>query len=72
MTFVTDGSNYILDCDFGRIDDPARLETRIDASSALSKAGFSLAAPTRFSSLMRPAFVVSTAPAAIGAVRRSS
>ena len=29
VTFVTDGSNYILDCDFGRIDEPARLETRI-------------------------------------------
>ncbi len=27
--FVTDGSNYILDCDFGRIDEPARLEQRI-------------------------------------------
>ena len=27
--FVTDGSNCILDCDFGRIDDPARLEQRI-------------------------------------------
>jgi ribose 5-phosphate isomerase A len=27
--FVTDGSNYILDCDFGRIDEPARLERRI-------------------------------------------
>src|SRR5579872_3734111 len=23
--FVTEGSNYILDCDFGRIDEPARL-----------------------------------------------
>ena len=29
MPFVTDGCNYILDCDFGRIDDPARLEQRI-------------------------------------------
>jgi ribose 5-phosphate isomerase A len=27
--FVTDGSNCILDCDFGRIDEPARLERRI-------------------------------------------
>jgi ribose 5-phosphate isomerase A len=29
VPFVTDGCNYILDCDFGRIDDPARLEQRI-------------------------------------------
>ena len=29
MTFVTDGGNRILDCDFGRIPDPARLEERI-------------------------------------------
>jgi ribose 5-phosphate isomerase A len=27
--FVTDNGNLILDCDFGRIDDPARLEDRI-------------------------------------------
>jgi ribose 5-phosphate isomerase A len=27
--FVTDSGNLILDCDFGRIDDPARLEDRI-------------------------------------------
>jgi ribose 5-phosphate isomerase A len=27
--FVTDGGNLILDCDFGRINDPARLEDRI-------------------------------------------
>src|SRR5262245_36887634 len=27
--FVTDGGNYILDCDFGSIADPARLERRI-------------------------------------------
>jgi ribose 5-phosphate isomerase A len=29
VPFVTDGSNYILDCNFGRIDEPARLEQRI-------------------------------------------
>jgi ribose 5-phosphate isomerase A len=27
--FITDSGNRILDCDFGRIDDPARLEERI-------------------------------------------
>jgi ribose 5-phosphate isomerase A len=27
--FVTDGGNLIVDCDFGRINDPARLEDRI-------------------------------------------
>jgi ribose 5-phosphate isomerase A len=27
--FVTDNGNRVLDCDFGRIDDPARLEERI-------------------------------------------
>jgi carbohydrate kinase (thermoresistant glucokinase family) len=27
--FLTDSGNLILDCDFGRIDDPARLEDRI-------------------------------------------
>jgi ribose 5-phosphate isomerase A len=27
--FVTDSGNRVLDCDFGRIDDPARLEERI-------------------------------------------
>jgi len=27
--FVTDSGNFILDCDFGRINDPARLEDRI-------------------------------------------
>ena len=29
VPFVTDSGNRILDCDFGRIDDPARLEERI-------------------------------------------
>ena len=28
VPFLTDGGNCILDCDFGRIDDPARLEER--------------------------------------------
>jgi ribose 5-phosphate isomerase A len=29
MPFVTDNGNYILDCAFGPIDDPAALEKRI-------------------------------------------
>jgi ribose 5-phosphate isomerase A len=29
VPFVTDGGNRIVDCDFGRINDPARLEERI-------------------------------------------
>jgi ribose 5-phosphate isomerase A len=28
--FVTDNGNYVIDCDFGRIDDPAGLEARIE------------------------------------------
>ncbi len=28
-TFVTDNGNYILDCDFGRIDDPPHLESEM-------------------------------------------
>jgi ribose 5-phosphate isomerase len=27
--FVTDNANRVLDCDFGRIDDPAQLEEHI-------------------------------------------
>ena len=29
--FVTDEGNYILDCGFGRIEDPAALAARLDA-----------------------------------------
>ena len=38
--FVTDNGNRVLDCDFGCINDPARLEERIGASSASWKADF--------------------------------
>jgi ribose 5-phosphate isomerase A len=29
--YITDNSNYIIDCDFGRIDDPETLEREINS-----------------------------------------
>jgi ribose 5-phosphate isomerase A len=37
--FVTDSGNLILDCDFGRIADPARLETRIKSIVGVVESG---------------------------------
>jgi ribose 5-phosphate isomerase A len=39
ITFVTDNGNYILDCDFGPIDDPAALEKRIKLLPGVIESG---------------------------------
>jgi len=38
-TFVTDNGNYILDCSFGRIDDPAGLDARLRAINGVVASG---------------------------------
>ena len=38
-TFVTDNGNFILDCQFERIDDPAALERRVNAISGVVENG---------------------------------
>ena len=40
--FLTDNGNYILDCAFGRIDDPARLEREIDLIPGVVESGLFL------------------------------
>ena len=69
--FVTDSGNRILDCDFGRIADPARLDERIRRIVGVVESGL-------FISRADPVFVAdaaastaSTARAPIAAVRRS-
>jgi ribose 5-phosphate isomerase A len=57
--FVTDSGNRILDCDFGRIAEPARLDERIRRIVGVVESGLSSAAPIRSSWPMRQ---VSTAP----------
>jgi len=37
--FITDGGNYILDCRFGRIDDPRLLEQRINMTVGVVECG---------------------------------
>ena len=37
--FVTDSGNWIFDCDFGHIDDPARLERELDAIPGVVESG---------------------------------
>lgn len=37
--FITDGGNYILDCAFGRIDDPRRLEQQIGMTVGVVESG---------------------------------
>lgn len=37
--YVTDNGNYILDCDFGLIDDPERLEARLNAILGVVETG---------------------------------
>ena len=37
--FVTDNGNYIIDCDFGRIDDPPTLEKKINALCGVVECG---------------------------------
>ena len=41
--YVTDGGNAILDCDFGRIDDPAALEARLRALVGVIETGLFIA-----------------------------
>ena len=38
-TFVTDNGNYILDCHFERIDDPAELDQRLNAITGVVENG---------------------------------
>jgi len=40
--FVTDSGNYILDCAFGTIDDPERLQRRLDATVGIVEHGLFL------------------------------
>jgi ribose 5-phosphate isomerase A len=54
LPFVTDGGNRILDCDFGRIDDPARLEERIRRIVGVVESGL-------FVSRADPVFVADSA-----------
>lgn len=39
QSFVTDGGNFILDCHFGPIDDPAKLEQRINMTVGVVENG---------------------------------
>lgn len=38
-TFVTDGGNFILDCDFGAIESPAELQARLDGTVGVVEHG---------------------------------
>ena len=45
--FTTDEGNFILDCAFGRIDDPVRLESQLDATVGVIEHGLFLGMATQ-------------------------
>jgi len=45
--FVTDGGNYVLDCNFGVIDDPQALERRLSLVTGVIESGLFLGLATR-------------------------
>ena len=68
--FVTDGGNRILDCNFGRIADPARLEERIRRVVGVVESGLFIGRADPVFVADPPASIASIVRAPIGAARR--